>query len=486
VQDPNSIFAGANTICFSPSDYTDCPVDATHVTTSDFASAINTYQASNRRLLFRRGETFSASTSAAINKTGPGIVGAFGAGASPVVQMSGNQTILKLSSGSTPGIKDWRVMDLDFDGNSGSAVIGIDADGEFNQLLALRLNLRNMMRGIAATVSILDWWNTHGQSGHKIYSEWSIVDSTIVSSANYANSDWRIFLANAKGNIQGNYLDNFGTGGSHTIRTSYMGKGIISNNYIARAGATQHALKLHAPTWCDNTVTPGCNYTNDTMTSTVFTIGTGYTEKVVISDNKFVGASNAWTVSMGPQNGQSDERVRDVIAERNWFVGGTGTQVAIESSATEVTIRNNICDTTVAASHLCFSIGQRGIEPPPNNAHIYNNTLYSGSTGSFAGVSIDTTPTNVSVINNLGSSPLASSATMVNGTGASGFVAMSNSTGSQIKSTTPGWVTSPPLVPMDYKLTSGSYALGIGASVPVFSDFFLQTRAGFDLGAAGI
>jgi hypothetical protein len=39
---------------------------------------------------------------------------------------------------------------------------------------------------------------------------------------------------------------------------------------------------------------------------------------------------------------------------------------------------------------------------------------------------------------------------------------------------------------MDYKLTSGSYALGIGASVPVFSDFFLQTRAGFDLGAAGI
>src|SRR4030065_2651648 len=80
VQDPNTVFAGSNTICFSTSGtFTGCPSGATHTTTSNFVTAIAN-QTTSKRLLFRRGETFTEASTAAITVTGPGIVGAFGIG----------------------------------------------------------------------------------------------------------------------------------------------------------------------------------------------------------------------------------------------------------------------------------------------------------------------------------------------------------------------------------------------------------------------
>ena len=58
------------------------------------------------------------------------------------------------------------------------------------------------------------------------------------------------------------------------------------------------------------------------------TTGT-YSEKIVISDNKFIAnaTSNdaAWTVALGPQDNAHDERLRDIIFERNWMTASGST-----------------------------------------------------------------------------------------------------------------------------------------------------------------
>jgi hypothetical protein len=128
-------------------------------------------------------------------------------------------------------------------------------------------------------------------------------------------------------------------------------------------------------------------------------------------------------------------------------------------------------------------VDRRGArQQPPNNVSLYNNTIYSGSTGDFEGLVIGSAATHISVINNLGYAPSAKDPLMVQGI--SGSAQSNNSKNAQIKNTAPGWVSAAPLKPADFKLTGRSYALGAGAKVPVFSDFFLQNRSTNDLGAA--
>ncbi len=91
VLDPDVIFSGDNTICFSTSgDFTNVPTGtctvagilgtpgATAIQTDDFSGAVNTYQATGKRLLFRRGEIWNATAPAIIREDGPGLVGSYG------------------------------------------------------------------------------------------------------------------------------------------------------------------------------------------------------------------------------------------------------------------------------------------------------------------------------------------------------------------------------------------------------------------------
>jgi hypothetical protein len=253
------------------------------------------------------------------------------------------------------------------------------------------------------------------------------------------------------------------------VRSEFMQKGVISNNTLARAGDFQLAIKLHATAW-------GVAGVSDPTGAGV------YSEQVVIADNKIIGGINPWTISLGPEDEISDERVRDIIVERNWFTAGKASQLHMHINSSDTTIRNNICDLTGAAYHTFVSVERWGIAPAPSNVRVYNNTFYSGSTGDYIGVDIGTA-TNVTVKNNLGFGPLASDQVMIASTAASGFTQSNNSTDTQIKSTAPGWVSATPVIPADFKLMGSSYALGAGAAIPVLSDFFLFSRPSNDLGA---
>jgi hypothetical protein len=482
VLNPDTEYAGGNTICFSTGTiFTGCPSGATTVQQSSFTTAINAYQATGKRLLFKRGDTFTAGTTIAfVNATGPGTIGAFGVGSLPLIQgsASGQQQMLALGHNSPRNISDWRVMDLHFDGASNQSASSADypaaitSGGAINDVTILRVNASNIQRAFMANGDALS-----KASGDLIFDGWTIQDSSSTGIAGCQNGeglngpcDYRAYMAGNRMAIMGNDFDNLSTGGTHVIRIQYINKGVISNNRLANAGGTQHTLKIHAPLiTADNTMTAGGS--------------SGYSQRIVISDNKIVGNTNAWTLSFGPQNSASDERVRDIIFERNWITGGTGTQLSIESSADRSTFRNNIIDTSNGVYQSGLGIGQRGIEPVPDDIQIYNNTLYSStSTSEYRAIKL-TTVTNVTVKNNLAYTPNVSSPVMVFGT-PSGLVQSNNSTNDQVKSTSPGWASSTPTVPSDFKPVGGSYALGNGVSVPVFSDFFLQTRTTNDLGAA--
>ena len=496
MQDPEAVFAGGNTICFSTSGtFTGCPAGATQTTSSDFVTAIAN-QTTSKRLLFRRGETFAAASAAAITVTGPGIVGAFGAGVAPKVQMTGNTSILLLSSASTPGIKDWRIMDLEFDGLGKSASYGFQSGGGFDQLTISRMNVHDAHEGFAFASTTLDIANTTGPGGHAIHDQIAIVDSTFTPIVGDPTG-WRIYatLNNSAilGNSLGHTADNTATG-SHIVRIPQGYKLVISNNSFYRPVGL--IIKMHGPIWCAPGSATGGNgrctsessgYLNSELPHGLGGSTGGYTELNVISDNKVLAGSAAYLMHLGPQDAFNDERVRDVIVERNWYQANLSlTRSAIVIAGSEITARNNICDLTGgSAGRYCVDVKREGPSgsnspaPPSDHVRIYNNTAYSGDASTnFAAALIESGVTNITVQNNLAYAPSASNYALIDSSacGAACFTESNNSTDAQVKNTSPLFTATPPVLITDWKPTAGSYAINGGTGAPVWSDFFRTSR----------
>lgn len=462
VTDPNTVFSGTNTICVSSSGVPvansgGCPLGAAVFQQASFSTAVNTYAATGKRLLFKRGDSFTASASGVVDNDGPGTIGAYGTGAVPLVTSTGATPLVLSSCGNAPTIKDWRVMDLEFNGSLGAAITGIDAGNTMSQVTIARVNVHGFTDGINFNYFVPPFC---GSSTN--WDQITIYDSNV---HDIYNGGMGSFISAQRFAFLGNFYDNAATtGGQHVIRLACIQKGVFSNSTLGRSGSGQHVVKLHGPMWGEVTL---CSPS-----------GNSYAEKINISDNKFINsAGNPWTVSIEPQNEFRDERLRNVIVERNWFYSGSSSQqVALLISAVDSTVRNNIADMTGAVSHEFLRVFQRGVEPAPTNIRVYNNTIYSASGGDFYGVNIGSTATNVWVKNNLGSADLAGGPIMITGTGASGFVQANN-----LLSTGPAsalFVSATPAVPANFGLKAlPNPARDTGLStVPVFSDLFRTSR----------
>jgi hypothetical protein len=478
VSDPNTIFA-ANTICFSTSGtFTGCPAGAAQQTISDFAAAINSNQGTKKRLLFRRGETWTSAAAARISTNGPGIVGAFGSGASPKWIIATNNAALYLSYQSTAGIKDWRVMDIEMDGQN-RFTAGVNGDGGIDQVLLSRLNIHNVSNGIVMSASVLDYENTDGNpahGGHTVWDQFAVIDTRVntINGGIPASGYIGAYISATRFTFMGNDFDSV-NGGGHVLRTPYVGRGVVSNNYFARPHPDKHLWQFHAPGQSQTGVTGGGRST----------------EKVMVSDNTFFGGSAVWAVFMGPQNTSVDERIQNVIFERNYFIAGSGTNVALEmrGPVSLITVRNNIANLSAPGTSGIngFETGDGGIGPVPTNISYYNNTIYGTGTGQFNGIALGNAPTNITVKNNLAYAPNASAVNLLIGSGSSGLNASNNTANASIR-TSPGFATIPSgnsLISSDFKIGSGSYAAVSGAATPVLSDFF-QTNTSLiapDIGA---
>jgi hypothetical protein len=520
VTDPNTVFSGTNTKCFSKTgNFTGCPSGASQITDAagDFDAAVNGNMATNRRLLFRAGEAWTASTASKIVVNGPGTIGSYGdggvgTGTKPVITGNFADAVIALSSKSTPSIGDWRTMDLEItcSDHSGNTVgIGTGQNGAgIKQVTLLRVNVHNCQHNIEFNPSALDFWNANGFIGQQIYDQMAVVDSSATNVTGAAGG-YGMYTGAKRFMILGNNLDNSG-GGEHVLRTPQLIDAVISNNTLQHQGAGgKHLLKLHgysadvSGAWnAPNDNGPGQSAENPNYP----TSGT-YSEKIVISDNKFISnaTSNdaAWSVAIGPQDNAHDERVRDVIFERNWMTvasASAGQQVALITWSSRTTIRNNLIDMTNADFHNAILSEQRGIdgttspsEQWPNFVSVYNNTLYSASSGDFIGLELasgaghNNTAANVVMKNNLGYAPASSSPVMKDGNGASPVaVVLNNTANASIKTSNPNFTTTPPVVVTDYKpiCTGSTYPCGQGTTVPVMSDFFrVNEPATRDIGA---
>jgi hypothetical protein len=477
VQDPDVVFAGSDTRCFSnTNNFAGCPAGATPVANSTSFAAVTAQAAPGRRLLLQRGGAWTGGGT--LDKDGPGIVGAYGSGARPIITVSGTDAAaLQLSSGVTPTINDWRVMDLEING-SNAQTYGIRAVGGINQVTILRVNIHNTWFGLEFSHFVLDFLNAFGFPGHTLWDQLAIVDSNVNT---IVNSGYGAFLSGQRMSILGNTMSD-STAGQHILRIAHASKAVISHNALSNPHDTKQSIKFHAAEWQGGGVAdPGA---------------TGhFSEQVVLSDNKLMGGTsgNVWTVGLGPDNPDDDQRMRDFIIERNWFssVGFPAQSAALVIwGVQDFTVRNNLFDLTGAsAGHTGAAVFRRGVEPNPLRVSFLNNTFYSNDGGSdFLAISFDSTCQNSVARNNLAYAPNHSSPVVLSNSGV-GTVASNNSTNTQAKSSSPGFVVGSPSVPANFSLQTGSYARNAGGSVPVFSDLFRVRRpqgGAIDLGAVEI
>jgi hypothetical protein len=474
VQDPNIVFSGANTICFSGASgaaaFAGCPANATHITlpiispatTPDFGTAVNSYIGTGKRLLFHAGEVYSGAASAIIGVNGPGIIGMYGTGAKPKIQSTATN-VIQLGTPKAYTTQDWRIMDLEIDGQSNTNLKAFGVDGIADQVTLQRLNVHDIGNGVILDGSILEYYmGANGYLEH-MYDQFSIVDSSFTNILGYG-----LYIFANKLAILGTLVDDNPTQGIHVVRVMHSTKGVVSNNTFGHPSLTHQVFTLRAPSYTDCRVGhPDCEYFPNLLPGNA-----AITSQVVVSDNKFIDGLSNQPVTIGPSNAQVDDgRLSELLYERNWYTGASSQCCwsMLNVQAKNVTVRNEIIDLTGAGLHLGMAIGAAGTNSQASdNVRVYNNTIFSNDSGDFSAVRVQAGTTNITVVNTLAYSPNISGYFIDPGWGTP-TTASNNTT---VTNKSPLMAVVPPIKPADFAVTTGSYAISAGIVAPVWSDFF--------------
>jgi len=384
VDDPETVFGGQSTVCYSSSgDFDGCPDGAKQASATSFGD-LKSEIGTGKRLLLHRGETFS-SGGLEVNVPGPGMVGAYGDGDPPTVMASG--TVLRISEQSEPNVNDWRFADFNVVGSSDDSQI-IQIGGTAPDILVLRVGGEGIGQGASAADTLVDYYHENGLDFQDNPDNFGFVDCNWQHlRGGSGHNFW--YVAAHRLVILGT-VANDSTMGEHVLRIPWADHAVISNNDLGNAPEPRHVVKLHAQT------------TDHGTTS----------NHIVFSDNIIRSTGgNTWSVSIQPQNDQKNEHIEHVIVERNLFLPGTA-QEPLLVSAVDVVVRGNIFNR--ADGTICMEVSQRGIEPPPARITIENNTCYSTGNVRLAMVA---DATDVTLYNNLVVSPGANDSSFPSGSG---------------------------------------------------------------------
>ena len=206
VTDPNVIYSGTNTICVSTSgDFAGAPSGSTQLTTT-VIDDIFPYISAGRRILFKRGESWTTSTVIQINNSDVFTIGAYGSGTNPDSRgIFSNAPIINVGGGAGDGLflstnqNDSRIMDLNIidAGTRATCIDGITG-------LTNHLYFRNKITGFNTAVNI-GYWATGG------HDSLSFVDNDV--SGSYGNI---LYVGSERLAILGNSLRD--TDDSHVCR----------------------------------------------------------------------------------------------------------------------------------------------------------------------------------------------------------------------------------------------------------------------------
>lgn len=468
VTDPTSVFTASNTVCLSGTgDFSGCPAGAKQVTNTSIG-ALNTEIAGaggKRRILIHRGESYTGGIR--IDETGPGLIGTYGSGAVPLISTTGrafdfsDQDLATVNNPNEAYPTDWRIMDMDVDGLANGNSLGVYIGGLTKNVLALRVRVRNAGGGFGGGDSIINYWNNNGNPGHDVIDGFAIQDSE-ARDCEGGEGHGLIGIAGRRLSMQGNYFNN-SEKCEHVIRTFDLDRAVISNNDIGRTAVGKSLLKLH----------------NSGFTVSNHLFYQKPSERIVIADNTFRSGVEDWSVGIGPQNSNTDERVQNVLFERNIFTPGSKTQIPLVLWAEDVTVQNNIFQNGNARD--CVGIQRRGIEPNPARVNVFHNTCVGTNPAGTHIVSVLGAYAGINVANNLtvGATPRVTFDGEL-----TRFTNVNNVLQTNLASV---FVSGSPSTATDYKLRSStpvSPAVGAGnASYATPWDYFMVPRA-FGTGAA--
>jgi hypothetical protein len=383
-------FTAANTTCYSSSGtFTGCPTGANHVTVGTIA-AVNG-NLTNKRLLYRCGETFTGDSEA---PSGSGwTIGAF-----PPLGQSGSCAETKTNrpvfsdtiGGSTYTINtasvltNIRITDIDFEGNVGGAI------QQFTYVLSIptpssQMTLNNInTNGHASTVLI-------GQANQT-----GIINGSYVERLGGGNI--AMFL-NSEANNCVNFSSAYNCGGTpNFININYLA--LIGNKVTGTGGTGGNIEGVRIGTCRYCTITN--NYLDDAISlasnlkygsaNTVGSCGNWLgqaTQYAELSDNNF--GTVAQGMEVAPQNPGVDERHLDIIMERNISLTATGSggNRGSFTSGQNITVRNNIMVMATSGSNYV----QLGYQPGARAACTLTGTCNnSGSATNCAQTGTESVP----------------------------------------------------------------------------------------------
>ena len=324
VQDPNVVFANANTICVSTSaSYSGCPAGAAQQTALPSSYA-------GKRVLLRRGESFG--TIAPRNTDAGFQVGAFGTGSKPNV--AGVYT--GMSYGVAEWANDWTIMDL----NIGSGAVNVDATTK--RFLLYRNDIVVPSGGqsqvnIGTASGYYQSHNTGSVPGSMYWPrEVFLVENNIQGAVNSTATPNLVVMGYfLKSALLGNTMDR---ATEHTLRVWAASKLVIAHNvmggnhYAASAPGIRAALKIHSSGL-------------QTFTDLISTSTTPASSQVIIANNTIGSPTfpGSWLSGLGPQNADAGtlEGMEDFIAENNLFVRGPYSSSEIQWRGRRMTKRGN-------------------------------------------------------------------------------------------------------------------------------------------------
>ena len=156
VQDPNTVYAGALTICISHTgNFIDAPSGATQVNTAgntDMYAAFNTYKGSNKRILFCKADSWTCSaqmafsniTNMTVGGYGTGVAATFGSGTMVSVSSSYNGSLVYPGVGCT----DIKFCNLRITASKDTQAVGLYST--ITQFLAYKIEIRGCQQGFNA------------------------------------------------------------------------------------------------------------------------------------------------------------------------------------------------------------------------------------------------------------------------------------------------------------------------------------------------
>jgi hypothetical protein len=348
VSDPDTAFAGTSTICVGNSLPTagvgGCPTGAAVAASSDYDAALATdcnVDAVAVRCLFKGGDTFTASTFVNVAHAGPTIIGNYGSGQAILIATTADETIRLDASVPTTDIRifGFNVTKDSVSTGSVAFVSKVNA-GNLQDVLLMDVTGANGSAAILANqlhagvfFDTVTWTPCTGGSGNGCISfqgdPWAVMGSDLQDST---AAEW-------------------------PMRVLRGGRGYMTSSYLATAAATKNVLKFHGTTVANSSTKNNINFSS------------------------FIGnANSSIPVQFSPQTDGFDEQITHLVFDSNYVKNVDANGGAAKFSLVEgLWVRNNVM---VGGGFDCITVARRsGSGTDPTNmsdAHVYNNTCYSG------------------------------------------------------------------------------------------------------------